>query len=75
MAAMACTRVSGVLPDLEMTTKRVVARSRLDKRPLERAGIEIIVEAGARAVALPAIAVVAGNAPAAELRERLAAEA
>ena len=45
------------------------------KRALERPRIEIVVEAGARTAALPAIAVIAGNAPAAELRQRLAAEA
>ena len=41
---------------------------------LERAGVEIVVEARAR-TRLAAMLVVAGNAPAAELGERLAAEA
>ena len=44
------------------------------QRKLERAGVEIVVEARARA-RLAAMLVVAGNAPAAELRQRLAAEA
>ncbi len=44
------------------------------KGKVERAGIEIVVEARARA-RLAAMLVVAGNAPAAKLRQRLAAEA
>ena len=44
------------------------------KGKLELTGIEIVVEARARA-GLAAMLVVAGNSPAAELRQRLAAEA
>src|SRR6185312_910275 len=64
-------RVARLGDDHETGGAEVEAR----KRAIERAGIEIVVEAGARAVALPAIAVVAGNAPTAELGERLAAQA
>ena len=64
-------RVAGLGDDHEARGGEVEA----GKRALERARIEIVVEADARTAALPAIAVIAGNAPAAKLRQRLAAKA
>ena len=73
-AASACTSVSGVPPDLEVTTKRVAARVEGAERRLQRDGIEVVVEARARPLPLRLVRH-AGDVPAAELRQRLAAEA
>ena len=72
--ASACTSVSGVPPDLEVTTKRAVASSNEPSADCQRDGIEIVVEARARAVLLRLVGK-ARDVPAAELRQRLAAEA
>ena len=73
-AASACTSVSGVPPDLEMTMKRAVSRSNDAERRLQRDGIEVVVEARARPVPLRLVGH-ARDVPAAELGQRLAAEA
>mgnify|MGYP003693809593 CR=1 FL=1 len=72
-AASTCARVSGVPPDLEVTTNRAVASSKRAECRCQRDGIEIVVEARARTVLLRLVGR-GRDVPAAQLRQRLAAE-
>ncbi len=72
--AMACASVSAVPPDFDVTMKRLSARSSVFNTPVERFAVEIVIETRARPRLL-AFGRDAGNFPAGDLRQRLAAEA
>ncbi len=73
-AASACTSVSGVPPDLEMTMKRAPPRSSNEPAPRPALAVEVVVEARARPLPLRLVGG-ARDVPAAELGQRLPAQA